>query len=57
MCPKCRFGPIDKRNCDNLQSHHGEVKNGTKINNACPDCNFFSPKIQDWLKWDGQFKY
>jgi len=38
-----------------LKAHHGERKSGGgAINNACPSCSWFSSKLKDWPKWNGQ---
>jgi len=55
MCPNCNFGPVDHKNCHNLQTHQGEISGKGKINNACPKCKYFTSKLSDWLKWDGKF--
>jgi len=54
MCPRCGVGPVVNFECSNLASHNtvrGLFSNGT---NACPGCNFFSSKWQDWAEWDEQ---
>jgi hypothetical protein len=55
MCPQCRYGPVDHRNCDDLNAHHGQSYRGSPgiIANDCPRCHFFSSTKQDWLLWDG----
>ena len=60
MCGQCKTGPITHYGCADLQSHHNEqVQNvrvagrAGQVNNACPSCGWFSPKIQDWPVWDG----
>jgi len=55
QCPQCRFGPIDHYACGDLEAHDGEVvdQNGSKVDNSCPNCGWFSPSIQDWQVWDG----
>lgn len=52
MCPKCKYGPVDFRDCDDLRKHHGE--NG--VSNACPKCRFFSARRGDWSRWDGVYR-
>jgi hypothetical protein len=53
QCGQCGFGPIDHFSCGDLEYHHGEDVGGAAINNACPECNWFSACIRDWPKWDG----
>jgi len=55
QCPQCRFGPIDHYACGDLEAHNGEVvdQNGATVNNSCPNCEWFSPSIEDWQVWDG----
>mmetsp|Transcript_18294 Transcript_18294/g.42714 ORF Transcript_18294/g.42714 Transcript_18294/m.42714 type:complete len:770 (+) Transcript_18294:85-2394(+) len=53
QCPRCNFGPVDFSGCSDLRAHHGEVlANGTRVNNACPRCNWFSSSRDDWPRWD-----
>lgn len=55
-CPVCAFGPIDKFECDDLETHHGEVKaDGISISNACPMCGYFAQDVTGWSYWDGTF--
>lgn len=53
MCPKCNVGPVNHFACGDLMAHHGESVRGTEINNACPNCSWFSSSLMDWLPWDG----
>ena len=62
MCPKCNFGPMINRACDNLLSHHNQVikeihnDEGTvkvQIDNRCPQCTFLSGTWSDYPCWDG----
>merc|ERR1712166_276279 len=54
-CGRCGHGPIDKKACDNLSTHHGDrTSGGGRINNACPSCGWFSAHIRDWPRWNGQ---
>jgi len=54
MCKQCHFGPIEHAFCSDLRAHHNQqMGGGTRINNACPDCGWFSRRIADWPKWDG----
>ncbi len=55
MCPRCKHGPIDHMACAQLSTHHGQKMSGTKarVNNACPNCGWFSKKIENWPRWDG----
>jgi len=55
QCPQCRFGPIDHYACGDLEAHNGEVvdASGAMVNNSCPNCEWFSPSIDDWQVWDG----
>jgi hypothetical protein len=50
QCAQCGFGPVDHFRCNNLYTHHG--RDG--INNACPNCNHFASKIDEWNLWDGK---
>jgi len=55
-CPICAFGPIDKRECDDLMAHHEEDRgNGVRISNACPMCGYFASDVSGWAYWDGTF--
>jgi hypothetical protein len=55
QCGNCSFGPIDHFACGDLLSHNGEVTaGGAVINNHCPRCDWFSPSIEDWPKWNGR---
>jgi hypothetical protein len=49
----CGCGPVEHSACADLQTHHGEEVQGGKLSNACPQCGWFSPSIQDWPAWDG----
>mmetsp|Transcript_20251 Transcript_20251/g.57559 ORF Transcript_20251/g.57559 Transcript_20251/m.57559 type:complete len:1130 (+) Transcript_20251:100-3489(+) len=53
QCSMCGFGPIDHFACSDLEAHHGEDVGGGVISNACPRCQWFSPELADWPKWDG----
>jgi hypothetical protein len=58
QCGACGFGPVDHAACADLQRHHGEAAggsggHGSKVNNACPACAWFSPQLSDWPPWDG----
>ena len=35
------------------RAHHGQVEQHGRISNACARCNFFTPNISEWHKWDG----
>jgi len=51
----CKYGPIDHGWCDNLSTHHGEVKStGAKISNACPKCGWFESSAKKWPSWNGK---
>mmetsp|Transcript_32561 Transcript_32561/g.59513 ORF Transcript_32561/g.59513 Transcript_32561/m.59513 type:complete len:786 (+) Transcript_32561:78-2435(+) len=53
QCARCHFGPVDFSGCTNLRSHHGEVNaDGSRVNNACPRCQWFSASREDWPRWD-----
>jgi hypothetical protein len=54
MCGQCSFGPVDHQACWDLQAHHGEVRGGSRISNACARCGWFSRDINDWPRWDGR---
>ena len=53
QCGRCGHGPIDHMACYDLQAHHGEQHGAARISNACPRCNWFSPEISHWPKWNG----
>ena len=54
MCPRCKCGPVQHFACSDLGAHNGEMtRDGTRIDNRCPNCHFFSPMVRDWHKWDG----
>ena len=59
QCGSCGFGPIDHTRCHNLATHHGEKGfrgQGGQISNACPRCEWFSPRLEGeggWPKWNG----
>jgi len=55
MCPDCKFGPIDHRDCNDLRTHHDQQVGNAVINNGCPVCGFFTPILRNWLQWDGTF--
>lgn len=54
QCRQCGFGPIDHMACADLQAHHGQQFGNARINNACPQCGWFSRNIRDWPAWDGR---
>ena len=55
QCKECGFGPVDHFACGLLDYHHGEeVEGGATIDNRCPMCNWFSPNIKEWPKWNGK---
>lgn len=55
-CPRCKFGPIDKKACDDLTAHHHQrVGAYITISNTCPLCYFFSSSVSSWERWDGTF--
>ena len=55
QCRQCSFGPVDHFACSSLNYHHGEnVRGGGFINNACPQCGWFSNNVHDWPMWNGQ---
>jgi len=56
QCGRCGLGPIDSSGCSDLRAHHGEIRNGHRISNACPSCGWFSRNLQDWPAWDGRFQ-
>lgn len=53
QCAQCSFGPIAHFACHDLAAHHGERVNGAVVNNACPQCGWFSESLADWPEWDG----
>jgi hypothetical protein len=54
QCRRCGFGPVDHMACADLQAHQGQQVGNAQINNACPQCGWFSHNIGDWLAWDGR---
>ena len=57
QCKACGCGPVEHAACADLKTHHGDVNGkGFKVNNACPQCGWFSPKIEDWPPWDGHVR-
>mmetsp|Transcript_223 Transcript_223/g.575 ORF Transcript_223/g.575 Transcript_223/m.575 type:complete len:770 (-) Transcript_223:592-2901(-) len=54
QCRQCGFGPIDHMACADLQAHHGQQFGNARINNACPQCGWFSRNVGDWPAWDGR---
>jgi len=57
QCPKCKFGPVEHKHCNDLGRHNGEARGVAHISNACPKCQHFVNNINDWEKWDGVFKH
>jgi len=56
MCPICGFGPVDKRDCDDLKAHHQQrIADGVFIDNSCPMCHFYSSHVRNWKRWNGSF--
>ena len=59
QCKMCGCGPVEDSACADLQTHHGEEigdGRGSKVSNACPQCGWFSPNINDWPAWDGHVR-
>lgn len=56
QCGKCGYGPIEHFACADLQIHHREVRGRTRINNACPECGWFTPDISSWPRWNGRVR-
>lgn len=55
-CPRCSYGPIDKKACDDLVAHHGQrIGVGIRISNSCPMCFWYGDNISQWKQWDGTF--
>lgn len=54
QCAKCGYGPVMKEYCDILTSHHGEERNGVRINNSCPACGWLAQFWSDWKPWNGK---
>jgi hypothetical protein len=48
QCNKCNYGPITKYNCDNMQTHSHERKNG------CPRCGKTYNSYKSLPDWDGK---
>jgi hypothetical protein len=61
MCPKCKWGPVDKRHagdCDNLVQHQGQpLDEGGAYDNTCRSCGFFSAEWTAWVPWDGIVRF
>jgi hypothetical protein len=51
VCPRCFLGPISKQNCPSMFTHHGELKNGTRTNNACSRCSYLSSDMDDFINF------
>lgn len=56
QCKQCSFGPVDHFDCANLRTHHGQKTGRSKISNACPECGWFSDRIEDWPRWNGRVR-
>jgi len=56
QCGQCSYGPIEHFACSDLTTHHGERRGAAQINNACPECGWFSKLIEDWPDWNGQVR-
>ncbi|CAE8642648.1 unnamed protein product [Polarella glacialis] len=60
QCGRCGFGPVDHRGCSDLSSHHMEIsvrgRNRSTVSNACPRCDWFTGRLQDWPAWDGEMQ-
>lgn len=54
MCGSCHFGPILHLYCTNLATHHNEAHGQARINNACPQCGWFTPDIANRPRWNGE---
>lgn len=55
-CPRCSYGPIDLKACDDLSAHQNQrITIGVRISNKCPQCFYFNHSIHTWKKWDGSF--
>ena len=54
QCGRCSFGPVQFHGCDDLTTHHGEVRRGDAIpiDNSCRRCGWFAPHISQWPVWD-----
>ncbi len=61
QCAQCGYGPVDPYACSDLTAHHGEAVpaasgsggGGTRIDNACPECGWFSSSLDAWPRWGG----
>jgi hypothetical protein len=51
VCPRCFLGPIAKKACPNMFTHHGEWNSVTRIrtNNACMRCSYLSKEMDDFI--------
>ncbi len=55
QCGRCGFGPVLHQYCAMLNTHHGEQRGtDTRINNACPRCQWFTERWDDWKPWNGK---
>ena len=46
LCPKCNFGPVAHKACEDLSSHHDHGG----ISNKCPKCGYFASTISEWIQ-------
>ena len=52
QCPKCGYGPIQNRQCDDMDAHRNENAFG----NGCGHCGYYSrrwhvfPTVEDWRR-------
>ena len=48
MCGRCNYGPLTKKNCDNLSTHSHEAMN------CCPICGYLESDWKKLPKWNGK---
>ena len=48
MCRRCCYGPMEKSNCSNLQTHSHQYQN------ACPRCGDHASRWDELPRWDGR---
>lgn len=54
QCPNCAYGPIMHSDCEDLETHHNQsVDRIHKISNKCPNCDYFSTTIHNFVNWNG----
>ena len=63
QCERCGVGPVEKRACDDMSAHHGDLvrdaRTGAiiyKQDMSCRHCNFLDQRSwSSWPDWDGRY--